>query len=111
MSSTGAHPPMQSHIRGFILEEQADLTLDDLCRACAAHIPLIVQLVEEEVILPQGESPEVWRFTGVHLRRARVAVRLHRDLGVNPAGAALALQLMDEIEALRARLVRVGAAV
>jgi chaperone modulatory protein CbpM len=41
-------------------------------------------------------------------------VRLQRDLGVNPAGAALALQLMDELEQLRAQLqagraVRVGA--
>ena len=35
---------------------------------------------------------------------ARVAVRLHRDLGVNPAGAALALQLMEELDTLRARL-------
>jgi len=91
-----------------ILEEQIDLTLDDLCRACAAQSALIVELVEEDVIVPNGTAQETWRFTGLHLRRARVAVRLHRDLGVNPAGAALALQLMDEIENLHARLQRSG---
>jgi len=107
MSST--RPSMvQSQLASLVLEEQVDLSLDDLCRACATQHELLLQLVEESVIAPSGGAPETWRFTGVQLRRARVAVRLHRDLGVNPAGAALALQLMDEIEALRARLARWG---
>lgn len=93
----------QRHVAS-ILEEQAGLTLADLCRACAVQAELLVELVEEGVIVPQGDAPESWRFTGVHLRHARVAIRLQRDLGVNPAGAALALQLMDELEAVRARL-------
>ena len=38
------------------------------------------------------------------MRRARVAMRLQSDLGINLAGAALALQLLDEIENLRARV-------
>lgn len=104
----GVQGQLLSPIHGFILEEQQGLTLDDLCRACAAQSALLVQLVEEEVIVPDGDAPGVWRFTGLHLRRARVAVRLHRDLGVNPAGAALALQLMDEIASLRERLARLG---
>lgn len=93
-----------THISGFILEEQVDLTLAELCRACGVRTDLLVELVEEGVITPSGEAPEGWRFTGVQLRHARVAVRLQRDLGVNPAGAALALQLMDELDALRGRL-------
>lgn len=93
-----------AHISGFILEDQSGLTLADLCRACGAQAELIVELVEEGVLSPSGEAPAVWRFTGIHLRHARVAIRLQRDLGVNPAGAALALQLMEEIEALRERL-------
>ena len=98
-----------THVSGFILEEQADLTLADLCRACGAQSGLVVELVEEGVLNPSGNRPEVWRFTGLHLRYARVAVRLQRDLGVNPAGAALALQLMDELDALRGRLKSLGA--
>ncbi len=45
-----------------------------------------------------------WRFPGVSVRRVRTVVRLQRDLGVNVAGAALAIELLDEINALRARL-------
>lgn len=92
----------------YILEEQVGLTLADLCRACATQTEWLVELVEEGVLSPSGGSPEVWRFTGVQLRHARVAVRLQRDLGVNPAGAALALQLMDELDALRGRLRAAG---
>ena len=93
-----------AQVSGFILEEQVGLTLADLCRACGTRTELVVELVEEGVLSPSGEGPEVWRFTGVHLRHARVAIRLQRDLGVNPAGAALALQLMDELEMLRGQL-------
>lgn len=94
------------YLAGFILEDQEELTLDDLCRACAAQSELIVDLVHEGVLAPLGAAPEVWRFTGAHLHRATVAVRLQRDLGVNPAGAALALELMDELDSLRAQLNR-----
>ncbi len=88
----------------YILEEQTGLTLADICRACGAQTEWVVELVHEGVISPDGDAPDGWRFTGMHLRHARVAIRLQRDLGVNPAGAALALQMMDEIERLRARL-------
>jgi chaperone modulatory protein CbpM len=94
----------------LILEEQHDLTVDELCRACGTAVDELVALVEEGVIAPRGTEPAVWRFTGVQLRRARVAVRLQRDLGVNTAGAALALQLMDELDELRARLRAMGGA-
>ena len=92
----------------FILEDQVELTLDDLCRACAAQSELIIDLVHEGVLAPSGPAPDVWRFTGVHLHRATVAVRLQRDLGVNPAGAALALDLMDELDSLRQQLHRLN---
>ena len=91
-------------IAGFILEEQNELTLADLCRACAAQADSIVELVNEGVLAPVGETPDYWRFTGVHLHRARVALRLENDLGLNLAGVALVLELLDELDALRARV-------
>ncbi len=93
----------------LILEEQQDLTLDEVCRVSSAEIEQLLALVDEGVISPFGAEPAGWRFTGVQLRRVRVAVRLERDLGVNPAGAALALQLMEELDDLRARLRAMGA--
>ena len=90
------------------MEDITELTLEDLCRACAAQADIIIELVSEGVIdtagAPPNQPPDQWRFTGLHLHRAKVAMRLHRDLGVNFAGAALALELMDELQVLKARL-------
>ena len=95
---------MLPQLSGIILEEQTELTLAEVSRACAVHVDFIVQMVEEGVISPIGREPHRWRFSGIHMRRATIALRLQRDLGVNLPGAALALQLLDEVEALRARL-------
>ena len=99
---------MLPKLSGIILEELTELTLAEVCRACTVNVDCIVELVEEGVITPIGREPHRWRFSGTHMRRATVALRLQRDLGVNLAGAALALQLLDEVEALRARLRVMG---
>jgi chaperone modulatory protein CbpM len=93
---------------GLVPEEPAELTLAEVCRVCAVQSDFIVELVAEGVLAPAGQEPEGWRFTYVHVRRVRVASRLQHDLGVNTAGAALALELLEEIEALRARLEALG---
>jgi chaperone modulatory protein CbpM len=99
----------QQVVDSFVVEEITELTLEDLCRACAAQSDIIIELVTEGVIdnmpMQQDAPPEHWRFTGLHLYRAKVAMRLHRDLGVNFAGAALALQLMDELDALQSKIL------
>jgi chaperone modulatory protein CbpM len=95
---------MLPQMSGIILEEQTELTLAEVCRACAVHAEYIIELVEEGVLVPDGNAPVSWRFTGTHMHRATVSLRLQRDLGVNLAGVALALQLLDEVEALRARI-------
>jgi len=99
---------MLPQLSAIILEEQTGLTLTEVCQACAVRVEFIVGLVDEGVLDPIGREPHRWRFTGTHLRRATVALRLQRDLGVNRAGAALALQLLDEIEILQARLRKTG---
>jgi len=88
----------------IILEEQTHMTLADLCRACAVHAELIMDMVDEGLLEPVGGNPRTWRFTGTHLRRARVALRLQSDLAINLAGTALVMQLLDEIAELRSRL-------
>jgi chaperone modulatory protein CbpM len=95
---------------GLILEEQTGLSLADLCLACEAEAERIMELVHEGVLAPAGAAPGEWRFSGLHLQRARVALRLQTDLDVNLAGAALALELLDELDELRARVQRLEAA-
>jgi len=95
-------------IQGPIVEEQVHMTLLELCQACSAEREHVLAWVFEGVLEPVGESPQDWRFGGESLRRARLALRLARDLEINPPGVALALDLLDEIAALRARLQRAG---
>ena len=94
----------QYQLSGIILEEEAELTLSDLSRACAVHAEYIIELVDEGVLAPAGREPFLWRFSGGHTHRVTVALRLQRDLGINLAGVALVLQLLDEVKELRARI-------
>ena len=95
-------------IQGPVVEEEVHLTLVELCQACSADEEHVMTWVFEGVLEPVGESPQDWRFSGESLRRARLALRLSSDLELNPPGVALALDLLDEIAALRARLSRAG---
>jgi len=93
-------------LSGILLDEQTELSLIDLCHACSSHAEWIIELVEEGVLEPIGQNHSQWRFSAISLKRARTAMRLQRDLGINLAGVALALDLLDQIEALRARLCK-----
>nr|MDP2191009.1 chaperone modulator CbpM [Rhodoferax sp.] len=103
---------MLSHLSGTVLEQQTELTLDEVGRACAVQAGFIMELIEEGVIAPlAGSEPQSWRFTSLQVRHVKVAWRLQRDLGVNLPGAALALQLLDEVETLRAQITAAAQAV
>ncbi len=91
-------------LKGTVLEEQAELTLEELASLCSCRTEWIVELVYEGIIEPYGREPDEWRFTGLSLTRGQTATRLHRDLDVNLAGVALAIDLIDEINELQALL-------
>jgi len=89
---------------GFTLVASTTLGLRELSSACAVQAEYIIELVEEGVIEPVSYRRRKWQFTGASLTRARRAVALQRDLGLNIQGAALALDLIDELDRLRSRL-------
>jgi chaperone modulatory protein CbpM len=91
-------------LAGAIFEETALLTVEDLSRMCAVEERRIVEFVEEGVLSVVEIDTVEWHFTGAALRRARLALRLERDLELNLAGVALALELMEELQALRREL-------
>lgn len=93
-------------LTGILLDERYELTVAELCRACAGTDDWVVELVREGVLDPVDARAREWRFPGTSLRRARTAMRLQRDLGLNLAGIALALDMLDEIDNLRSRLRR-----
>jgi chaperone modulatory protein CbpM len=93
--------PDQPGLTGEILDEGSELSLNDLTRMFAVEERRIVEWVEEGVINVLEIDTAQWRFSGAQLRRARIALRLERDLGLNAAGAALALELLEELEQFR----------
>ncbi len=95
-----------SLLNGELLDEEIELTLGELCRACRLPADEVIEMVEQGLIDPRGREPARWRFTGMSLRRVRCAQRLQRDLGMNMPGAALAIDLLDELKRLRMRLRR-----
>lgn len=87
-----------------IVTASATVTFDELCSSCSVDADWIVELIEHGAIEPVGLDRSEWQFTHVTVVRVAKAKRLERDLALNLPGVALALELLDEIEDLRARL-------
>lgn len=99
----------QKILDGILLDEKSELTLVDLCCACSSTEEWIVELVQEGALEPFnlqsiGKQHTQWLFTADSLQKARTAKRLQRDLNINLAGIALALNLLEQIETLETRL-------
>ena len=99
----------QKMITGILIDETSELSLQELCRACSSSAEWIIALVDEGILEPVGYAQThlqqtKWRFRADSLQKARKAMRLQHDLGINLAGIALALELLDEIDTLNARL-------
>lgn len=97
---------LQQMLRGELLDEQTEYTLGELCQVCRVSAECLLELVEEGILVPRGPAVAGWRFTALSVLRVQRVMRLRQDLGVNLAGAALALDLLDEMDCLRARLRR-----
>mgnify|MGYP001819760632 FL=1 len=85
---------------GEVLEENYLVSLAELCRSCTVETETVTTLVTEGILDPSGEDIEHWRFTVGSLKRVKTVIHLQRDLGVNLACAALALDLLDRIAEL-----------
>jgi chaperone modulatory protein CbpM len=85
-------------IHGTVLDDEEGLSLVQLCRLCRLRQEAIVEMVEEGILEPEGERPADWRFSGTCVTHVRIVVRLQRDLGVNLAGAAVVLDLLERIK-------------
>ncbi len=88
----------------LLLDEAQEITLAELTRTCRVHTEWVIELVEEGVLEPLQPGGPQWRFAATSIVRVEKARRLQRDLGVNLPGVALALQLLERIDALEARL-------
>jgi len=94
---------------GVCLTDEHALDLDAFAAACGAEAEFVRLLVDEGLLRPVVEQPE-WRFGGEELARVRRIRRLQRDFEANLQSVAVMLDLIDEIERLRAQFQRVGIA-
>ena len=91
-------------LEGQALDEAAWLGIAELCAHLQVEQGWIVELVDAGVIEPRGPAPDAWSFPASALVRARATSRLVSDLGVNLAGVALILDLLEERRRLERRL-------
>ena len=89
---------------GVIVEDHVAFSFTALCHASGADAAQLQALVDEGLLHPAGRSADDWQFSGNSLARARQALRLAHELELGVSGAAIVMDLLAEIETLRARL-------
>lgn len=90
-------------LAGPCLGEQEWLALDAFTRACGVTEAFVRELVAEGLVASRAEP---WRFAGEDIARVRRICRLQRDFEANLQSVAVMLDLLDEVERLRAALAR-----
>ena len=78
---------------------------EDIARACGMRVDWVQERVEAGVLQVNAATGE-WRFDSATLVRARRIARLEADFDADPQLAALAADLMEEVQNLRRRLRR-----
>jgi chaperone modulatory protein CbpM len=98
----------QDILTGSVIGDEGVLSVKELASACGAEPQWIIELVAVGVLEPQGAEISLWRFCAADLTCARRVFRLQRDFDASLDAAAVMLDLLDQIERLRARLKRAG---
>ena len=84
-----------------VLIDDDGLTIEELASACAVSCEWIERHVAGGLLERSG--PETMRFTSVQLLRARRLADIERTFDANDELAALVVDLIEEVERLRAR--------
>lgn len=92
---------MTDPISALLLDDSVEFSLEELCSACHVSEDFVVEVVAEGIVEPIGAERAQWRFSGVALTRVQRVIRLQHEFDVNLPGAALALELLEEVERLR----------
>ena len=77
------------------------LTLTEISQCIHLSAETVTTLVAHGIVEPRGEQPQEWLFEPDMLGTLRRAIRLQQDLELDWAAIALALSLIDEVQALR----------
>jgi chaperone modulatory protein CbpM len=92
---------MADPISAMLLDESVEFSLEEVCAVCRVTEEYVLEIVAEGIVEPVGGERARWRFSGVALTRVQRVIRLQQEFEVNLPGAALALELLEEVERLR----------
>ena len=94
----------------YVSYETDFLTLEQLCSVCALEREWLVLRVREGLVpvasAAAGTPDSEWRFTTTTLSRVRRMREIERTYDAAPELAALVADMLEEMDALRARLRR-----
>lgn len=85
----------------FECEDWFYLSLREVSYSYGVSKEIILEIIDEGIITPQKDAKEELMFDSEAVKNIGTVLRLNRDLGVNLAGAGLALELLKEIEHLK----------
>lgn len=85
-------------------EEWFSLSLHEVVTSLGVSEHMIIEIVDEGIVHASKNEQDEWLFDSEALRSIRTVLQLNKDLGINVAGAGLALELLKEIDRLHALL-------
>jgi chaperone modulatory protein CbpM len=91
-----------------VVRAEVHLSLEELATAAAIRPTQLARLVRLGLVQPT--APGADEFSAATAARLRRMLRLRSDLGVNLAGVAIILDLLEQLEDLRHQLDRLRGA-
>lgn len=84
-----------------LLSDEDYVSVLELSQLLCVPEPLIIEWIEHEVVHAKVEQ-DIYYIASGEIAKAKCAVRLTCDLGVNPSGIAIILQMRQKIRQLEA---------
>jgi chaperone modulatory protein CbpM len=95
-----------------MIESQAidlpDLSLEEVATLAHCDLAWLRERLQEGLLAPGAVGAAEWRLSVTSIARVRRMRQCEQDFEASPELAALVADLLDELDALRARLRRAG---
>jgi chaperone modulatory protein CbpM len=79
------------------------ITFEEIVETFHVSSDFINDLIEYEIIEPKTTTIEERNFTLTELQKIKTAIRLQRDLEMNPPGIKIVIDLLEQLKELRIR--------
>jgi len=86
-----------------MLNDNIFYTTNAVCYSYRLNQDTVDEMVSWGIAEPTGDKPEKWLFTHSDFERIGRALRFRNELEINIPGAALALQLLEDVKNLHSK--------